>query len=70
MARLPRLPNLPRRVSLDRVRRRLYFITQHGQDRDAVAAARVLLTGEEPARSAPDQDMLRQIHEALKDEGL
>ena len=62
-----------RKVDLKRVRSRLYNIVLEGTDKEAVAAARVLL-GAEPNRnveeSKADPQYLEQIRAALHGKGL
>ena len=59
-----------RRVDPDRVRSRLYRIVLEGEDRDAVAAARVLLQGQAEKGDGPDAGLLAELKEALAGDAL
>ena len=59
-----------RKIDPARVRSRLYEIVLDGADKDAVAAARVLLADRTHEEAAPDVDMLDDIRQALIKDGL
>ena len=53
-----------RKVDLERVRSRLYSIVLSGEDREAVQAARVLLSERrEETATGPDIDLLEKLAE-------
>ena len=57
-----------RKVSLDKVRRRLYDIVLEGEDRDSVNAARILLREDEAGEAGPDTALLDDVRRALMNE--
>ena len=60
-----------RRIDLDRVRSRLYTIVLEGEDRAAIAAARVLLLdAPTSADEGPDASLLADIQAALVQKNL
>ena len=54
-----------RKVDPGRIRSRLFSIVLEGEDRDAVAAARVLLAGQPDTGPGPDTDLLAELRDAL-----
>ena len=60
-----------RKVCPDRIRSRLFEIVLTGDDRDAVNAARVLLSQDrDRADGGPDEDLLANLTAALKGDDL